>query len=99
LTPDEIEHVARKVYEQEMRRFSLLGVPWEQLSEEERDDLRYQVRSVLAIVEEPSTPSVPGLLGLPPTPASAAERRRDAEGGSEDDEALAGQDLWLRTGT
>jgi hypothetical protein len=94
LIPDAIEHVARKLYEQEVRRSSLLCVPWEELAEEERDDVRHQVRSVLAIVEDQEALTWPGLLGLPPSLASPPTAEADHEHGDE-----SGPELWLRTGS
>jgi hypothetical protein len=61
-----IEVVARKVYEQEVGHSSFCWALWEELSEDEREDVRHQVRIVLDVVESLTMPKIPGLLGLPP---------------------------------
>jgi len=85
-----IELVARKVHERESGFASLRWIDWEQLTEEERDDVRYQVRSVLDALEEQMRPHVPGLLGFPPP--LDAELLADAETGPD-------RETWRLTGS
>jgi hypothetical protein len=67
---DRVEQIARKLWEQESGRSTFLCIPWAELSEDERDDLRNQVYSVLCITENRETPTPAGMLGLPPPLAS-----------------------------
>jgi len=51
--------VAIKLYERQVADSLFVGIPWQELNEDEREDVRSQVRSVFDIVEI----LVPGLLG------------------------------------
>jgi len=61
-----VEQVAREFYEQEIDASPFVGIPWAELTESERDDVRHEVRTILTIAEKLETPRFPGLLGLPP---------------------------------
>ncbi len=75
-----IEQLARELYDAEPDPQGCRRVPWEQLRDDERDDLLHQVRAVLAVVGR----RMPGVLALLPhvQPASSVasgEPRADAE--------------------
>jgi len=61
-----VEQVAREFYQQEIDASPYIGIPWAELTESERDDVRHEVRTILTIAENLETPRFPGLLGLPP---------------------------------
>jgi len=67
---DSVEQIAKKLWEHEVGRSTFLCIPWAELSEDERDDLRNQVSSVLGIIEKRQTPTGAGMLELPPPLAS-----------------------------
>ena len=72
-TPETVEYVAMRLYEQQICDNSFLRIPWTELDDDEREDVRYQVRSVFDVVEILS----PGLLGeLGPVVSGACDPRR-----------------------
>jgi hypothetical protein len=89
-TPDTIEQVARKLYEEQAGHSSFRWISWEELDEEEREDLRHQVRSVLDILEC----QMPGVLALLPPPVSPANAGPKGDPGNN-----LVQEPWPITGT
>jgi hypothetical protein len=87
---DTIEQVARRLHEQEGSRSSFRCISWEELSEDERDDVRHLVRSVLDVLEN----QMPGLVAQLPPPIwpLATEPTYDAATDPE-------QGPWSLTGT
>ncbi len=77
LGPETIEQVARRFYEHEVSHAPFCCSVWDDLLEEERDDIRHQVRTVLTIVERMNRPMAPGLLGLPPPLSPFAAPKED----------------------
>jgi hypothetical protein len=71
-TLDILEQMAKKLHEHDIGRSSFHCVSWEELSEDERDDVRHQVRSVLDIVSESQVPGLVVLLPPPVLPPAVA---------------------------
>jgi hypothetical protein len=89
-TPETVEYVAMRLYEQQICDNSFLRIPWTELDDDEREDVRYQVRSVFDVVESLS----PGLLGELGRVVSGAVIRDDCR-----PEAESEQEAWPLTGT
>jgi len=80
---DTVEQLARALYDEEGAFGPFPCVPWDELREDERADLRHQVRSVLAVVAR----RMPGVLALlPPLDSLGTDRRPRTDG--EDDPLL-----------
>ena len=82
--------MARKLYEEHAGHSSFRCISWEELDEEEREDVRHQVRSVLDILEC----EVPGVLALLPPPVLPA-----SAGPKDDPGTDLVQESWPITGT
>ena len=66
------------LYERVVSDSSLPCVAWQELGEDDRDDVRHQVRLVLDILRSEDGSMVPGQLGLPPPLVPPSATGQDA---------------------
>lgn len=94
-SPEVVECVARKLYDAEVAGSLFLDLAWEELHEDERDDVRHQVRAVFAVVESLSPGSLRALEPHSPDAVHGckAEERRGSFEPEKDFES------WPLTGT